>query len=222
MTRPSCPETCVTFDRFPDCDWRTGCKQPRPVEEALQGVRQSLPSPKPLRYHNRRLTRIAGKQGPGARIEAEDVLQEALTRAYQSIEKFRYRGEESFYSWLGTIAEHLIWNVSQKQSSSYLELKSDVVDDDASPGRNLRRHERFDRLEKALNRLSPDHREALVLSRFEGLKVTEIAARMKRSPNAVYKLLARAVLELKKDFGDTESLRLPDRTFRVEESSHDE
>ncbi len=176
------------------------------------------------RYRERLLGQIEARLGSKvrARIEAEDVLQETLTRAYQSIEKFRYQGEESFYSWLGTIAEHLIWNISQKQSSSYLELKSDVVDDDASPSRNLRRHERFDRLEKALNRLSPDHREALVLSRFEGLKVAEIAARMNRSPNAVYKLLARAVLELKKDFGDTESLRLPDRTFRVEESSHDE
>lgn len=176
------------------------------------------------RYRERLLGQIEARLGSKvrARIEAEDVLQETLTRAYQSIEKFRYQGEESFYSWLGTIAEHLIWNVSQKQSSSYLELKTDVADDDASPGRNLRRHERFERLEKALNRLSPDHRKALVLSRFEGLKVTEIAARMNRSPNAVYKLLARAVLELKKDFGDTESLRLPDRTFRVEESSHDE
>lgn len=176
------------------------------------------------RYRERLLGQIEVRLGSKvrARIEAEDVLQEALTRAYQSIEKFRYRGEESFYSWLGTIAEHLIWNVSQKQSSSYLELKSDVADDDASPGRNLRRHERFERLEKALNRLSPDHRKALVLSRFEGLKVTEFATRMNRSPNAVYKLLARAVLELKKDFGDTESLRLPDRTFRVEESSHEE
>ena len=176
------------------------------------------------RYRERLLGQIEARLGSKvrARIEAEDVLQETLTRAYESIEKFCYQGEESFYSWLGTIAEHLIWNISQKQSSSYLELKSDVVDDDASPSRNLRRHERFDRLEKALNRLSPDHREALVLSRFEGLKVTEIAARMNRSPNAVYKLLARAVLELKKDFGDTESLRLPDRTFRVEESSHDE
>ncbi len=176
------------------------------------------------RYRERLLGQIEARLGSKvrARIEAEDVLQETLTRAYQSIEKFRYQGEESFYSWLGTIAEHLIWNVSQKQSSSYLELKTDVADDDASPGRNLRRHERFERLEKALNRLSPDHREALVLSRFEGLKVTEIAARMNRSPNAVYKLLARAVLELKKDFGDTESLRLPDRTFRVEESSHEE
>ena len=176
------------------------------------------------RYRERLLGQIEARLGSKvrARIEAEDVLQETLTRAYQSIEKFRYRGEESFYSWLGTIAEHLIWNISQKQSSIYLELKSDVVDDDASPSRNLRRHERFDRLEQALNRLSPDHREALVLSRFEGLKVTEIADRMNRSPNAVYKLLARAVLELKKDFGDTESLRLPDRTFRIEESSHDE
>ncbi len=176
------------------------------------------------RYRERLLGQIEARLGSKvrARIEAEDVLQETLTRADQSIEKFRYQGEESFYSWLGTIAEHLIWNVSQKQSSSYLELKTDVADDDASPGRNLRRHERFDRLEQALNRLSPDHREALVLSRFEGLKVAEIAARMNRSPNAVYKLLARAVLELKKDFGDTESLRLPDRTFRVEESSHDE
>ena len=45
---------------------------------------------------------------------------------------------------------------------------------------------------------------------------------MNRSPKAVYKLLARAVLELRKDVGDTRSLNLPDRLLEVEEASDEQ
>lgn len=48
------------------------------------------------------------------------------------------------------------------------------------------------------------------------MKVPEIAQRMNRSPNAVYKLLARALVELRRNFGDTESLTLPDRRLEFE------
>jgi hypothetical protein len=44
---------------------------------------------------------------------------------------------------------------------------------------------------------------------------------MKRSPNAVKKLLARALAELKQGFGDTESLHLPERRLNVKGLDHD-
>ena len=54
-----------------------------------------------------------------------------------------------------------------------------------SPSRALRRHERLDRLQEALDSLSPDHRQVIVLARLKGLRIKEIAERMDRSPNAV-------------------------------------
>ena len=53
-------------------------------------------------------------------------------------------------------------------------------------------------------------------------RLLKIAERMNRSPNAVYKLLARALVELRQNFGDTDSLSLADRTFELEDRTDDE
>ncbi len=156
------------------------------------------------------------------KLTADDVLQETLAVAFQSIGRFSWQGEGSFYSWLGGIAEHVIANAARKKAWNHLEIKRDFSGRDPTPSKNLRRNERFDRLQDALNRLGPDHRKAILLSRVDGLKVHEIAKRMNRSPNAVYKLLARALLEMRQDFGDTESLNLPERTFESEETTSDD
>jgi RNA polymerase sigma factor (sigma-70 family) len=85
----------------------------------------------------------------------------------------------------------------------------------------MRRNERFERLREALDALSPDQREVIVLSRIEGLPVLEIAKRMERSPQAVYQLLWRAMKKLKVLFGETESLTLPHRTINHREKDSD-
>jgi RNA polymerase sigma factor (sigma-70 family) len=86
----------------------------------------------------------------------------------------------------------------------------------------MRREERWERLEKSLAALSPDHREVIRLARIEGLEVREIAARMGRTPSAVKNLLLRALKELKRSFGDTESLRLPGgRSLEAEKGGAD-
>ncbi len=78
----------------------------------------------------------------------------------------------------------------------------------------MQREERFERLEKALDGLSRDHREVIHLCRIEGLPFQEAARRMNRSADAVKMLLSRALEELKGKFGDTQSLHLPDRKLR--------
>ena len=193
------------------------------VERARSGDRQAFEALVD-RYRSRLLRQIEARMGTGiqAKLTADDVLQETFACALESIDRFCWQGEESFYNWLGGIAEHVISNAARKKSWRQLEIKREVSAGGSSPSKHLRRNERFDRLQDALNHLSADHREALLLSRVEGLKVPEIAKRMNRSPNAVYKLLARALLELRQNFGDTESLHLPDRTFEFEERTGDE
>jgi RNA polymerase sigma-70 factor (ECF subfamily) len=165
------------------------------------------------RFRPRLANQIEARLGPALRavLEVEDVLGETFACALESIERFQWRDEETFYRWLGSIAEHVIRNASRKQGWSQLALDRDVAAAGASPSADLRRGERFDRLEAALNRLSPDHRRALVLARLEGLTIEEISRRMDRSRDAVKKLLARALHELRRYFGDTESFHLPDR-----------
>ena len=92
-------------------------------------------------------------------------------------------------------------------------LECEPPGDEPSPSRSMRRGERFDRLEAALDNLSPDQRQVVELARLRGMPIKEIASRMQRSPDAVSHLLSRALKNLKETFGDTESLALPARSF---------
>ena len=81
------------------------------------------------------------------------------------------------------------------------------------PSRVMRRGERFDRFERALQSLSPDQRHVVELARLEGTPIKEIARQMKRTPDAVSQLLCRALKNMKDAIGDTESLGLPARSL---------
>ncbi len=156
-----------------------------------------------------------------ASVEAEEVVQETLLKAYESIERLEWQGEEAFYRWLGVIAEHVIWHHAEGASRFHLELDRDHAADGSSVDRTILREERQTRLERALKDLSPEYREVIVLTRIDGLKIAAVASRMGRSPNAVKKLLARALKELKHHFGDTTgSLRLPDRPLEIGGANH--
>ena len=157
-----------------------------------------------------------------ARIEVEDIIQETFVWATRSITRFRWRGEDSFYQWLRGIAEHMLLKAANQRKRDFqFELIRDVPATTAAPSKIVTRQERFDRLEQALQSLPREYREVLLLSRIQGLRVKEIAQHMNRSPNAVSLLLSRALKKLRATFGDTESLHLPDRTFREAEGEDD-
>ena len=143
----------------------------------------------------------------------EDVAQETLLKAFDALDRFEWRGERSFRQWLYGIAEHLIRNALRKRSTSIKSLSIDVPTGGEPPSHAARKAERFDRLERAIEQLSPEHREVIRLARIEGLKVAEISKRMGRTPGAIHQLLSRAMDQLKRHFGDTASLSLPDRAL---------
>ena len=151
-------------------------------------------------------------------VEVEDVIQETLLQAFRSMARFRWQGEPSFVRWLGGIAE----NVIRKEHRGLEQRRKVRLEprraEQTSPSKNLRRHERFDRLERALKSLSDDHRQVIILARIEQLRVKEIALRMNRSETAVRNLLLRALKELQECFGDTESLQLPPRSLTERDS----
>jgi RNA polymerase sigma-70 factor (ECF subfamily) len=162
-----------------------------------------------------------------AHLEPDDVVQETLLKAFKALPRLEWRGEEAFYRWLGAIAEHVILKATQRAARPFLSLEEEPADPTPSAARAMGREERVVRLERALADLSPDHREVIVLTRIDGLRIAEAAARMGRSPNAVKKLLARALEELRRRFGDTTgSLLLGDQPLELGKESggpsHDE
>ena len=152
-----------------------------------------------------------GRQVRG-KTELEDVLQETFLRAFDSISHFTWRDESGFVRWLHSIAENRIRDLLKgPRGKETLELQDLPTAESAAASRLARREERFDRLKDALAHLSADYREVILLARIEGLKIREVASRMNRSESAVKNLLLRALRELKSTFGDTKSLRLPDK-----------
>lgn len=188
---------------------------PSMVENARKGNRQAFDSlvgecRVSLEGHVRaRIGRSLRSQ-----VDPEDVLQETYGRAWKSIKSFRGKDHRTLLGWFKGIAEHVILDLADRHRRNdviYLKEPPDPGHSQPSPSKTLRREERFSRLHEALDSLSPEHREVVVLVRIEGLKIKEAAERMSRTPNAVMKLLTRALMKLKDAFGDTESLHLPPR-----------
>jgi RNA polymerase sigma-70 factor, ECF subfamily len=179
------------------------------------------------RYGPRLESLVHVRMGPKlrAKFEVDDIVQETSLSAFQSIGRFTWQGEESFYRWLtvialNTIRDHADYLEADKRAGKEVPLggrdstgtgNGGVPDaQHVSPLRNMLRHERFQKLERALDGLSPDHREVIILARLERLPLREIAQRMNRTEGAVSMLIVRALQELRKVLKTSGSMRLPD------------
>jgi RNA polymerase sigma-70 factor (ECF subfamily) len=164
------------------------------------------------------------------RVDTEDVIQETFLRVHRSLGSFAPEGDDSFFQWVVAIARNVIHDFGRQHRAARkggLDVEvslpeRDVESPSVSPSRGLRREERFARLEDALEKLSPEHREAIFLSHVQGLETSEVGRRMDRSRPAAAMLILRALRELKSHFGTTESFHLPDRPLGLGmEPSHE-
>ena len=197
------------------------------VERAQVGDRQAFDE-LAASHRSRLAALIQSRLGSSlrSRLEVDDVLQDSFLRAFQAIRRFAWQGEDSLCRWLNGIAVHVLQELASRhgrEPAAPLDEELDVRAEGVSPSKGLRRDERFERLQAALNQLGADQRQAILLARVERLAVKEIARRMNRSPDAVTQLILRAVRNLKASFGDTESLHLPDdRVLKDEGADHGE
>jgi RNA polymerase sigma-70 factor (ECF subfamily) len=117
------------------------------------------------------------------REEAWDVAQDAFIRAYQALPSFR--GQSAFYTWLFRIVMNLAADRARQRAARGRAFGTERVpeedwerfmaDHDASPDRAAAQTEDRERIVKALDSLSDDHRTIIMLSDVEGLSYREIA-----------------------------------------------
>jgi RNA polymerase sigma factor (sigma-70 family) len=69
-----------------------------------------------------------------------------------------------------------------------------------TPSAILAKQEELDRLERAIDGLKPEYRDVIVLTRIEELSYQEAAGRLGRGPEAVRKLLCRAMAALARTY----------------------
>ena len=135
--------------------------------------------------------------------DAADVVQDAFLNAYQSLRSFK--GESEFFTWLYRIAFNTAISLKRRKRATVsldgTGPETGHEPDDPSeyvrPGAALERTEEETQLQEALNRLSHEHREVLVLKDIEGMKYEEIAVILGVPVGTIRSRLHRARLELR-------------------------
>jgi RNA polymerase sigma-70 factor (ECF subfamily) len=139
-----------------------------------------------------------------ARLESRDILQATLLKSVEHLEDFQGRHTGSLLAWLAKIAEHEIRDRADHQQRQRRDAAREVrLETDAALPAVARSAlsqtiltEEAERLEAALESLTPSHREVILLRKFEELPFGEIAQRLGKSEDACRMLLARAMTAL--------------------------
>jgi RNA polymerase sigma-70 factor (ECF subfamily) len=124
------------------------------------------------KYHTKLFTMVCGIVRN--EHDAWDLAQEGFLRAWKSIHRFE--GRSSFYTWLYSITVNLaIYSLRRKARCEEIKFNEAIPSSLASPSVEYQRAEIRERVNKALARLSPEHRAVVVLKDVEGLQYHEIA-----------------------------------------------
>ena len=129
------------------------------------------------------------------RAESDDLTQELFMR----VMKYRnsYKDGQTLQFWIFQIARNMVKDHFRKMKVykdqfNPVEVMPDLQDDSNEEQLTRERH-----LYKAMNKLSEDKRELLVLSKFEGMKYEYIAALRETSVSNIKVQVHRTIKELK-------------------------
>ena len=117
--------------------------------------------------------------------DANDLLQEVFAKAFRSISGFR--GKSSFYTWIHSIAVNMTINFLKKRGRRFQMSLDDVdlnIQNDkefieltatSSPVREADLGELQQKLNEALQKLSPEHRAVVTMFDIQGMPHAEIS-----------------------------------------------
>ncbi len=140
--------------------------------------------------------------------DAYDIAQEAFSKAYRALRYFN--GQSAFYTWLHSIAVNHARNFLKKRNrrvtysldddeyGDHAEKNKNMADESvgADPERNAHLNELQIKINEALAKLSPKHREVVILHDIKGLNHTEIAVMLNISEGTLRSRLHYAHKEL--------------------------
>jgi RNA polymerase sigma-70 factor (ECF subfamily) len=217
-------------------DGLRGCKQnlrsaryirrsaaPITIERMIEGIvnhaKATIDRPlEEYRDYLRLLAQLQLSQRLQAKLDASDIVQQAMLEAHQCRAQFRGQSEAEWLAWLRAILAHTLAAAGRRfsteardsrreqsleaeleQSSSRLECL--LVADQTSPSERAARCEELVRLTQAMAQLPEDQHRVVELHHLKGLPVAEVALLMKRSRPAVVGLLFRGLNRLRELLG---------------------
>ena len=154
------------------------------------------------------------------RVDASDIVQETLLEAHRSLEQFHGESESDLTAWLRRILARRLAHAFRDHTRQRRDVRRErsleasldvsscrlqqlVASNCESPSQQAASAERLRKLADALESLTPQQREAIILHYFQSQTVPQIAAAMQRSEAAVGGLLHRGMQALKTQFGNS-------------------
>lgn len=134
------------------------------------------------------------------RADVSDILQEVYLRMLRVSNIDSIRSPEAY---LFTVAQHVVQQHTMRQSATPSAvglaklLNEPATTQDADPALALEAQQSLERLQCALEELSPKARATFILHRRDGLSFDEIAACLETSRPMVKKYLMKALLHLR-------------------------
>jgi len=140
----------------------------------------------------------------GSVEEAEDLVQDTFIQVYDKAAGYLPQG--LFRSWLFRIAGNRARSrLRRRKILRWVRFDTTVHETPApedGPLADLERKEAVAGLRRAVAKLPPRQREALVLHRFQGLKYKEVAVAMATTVPGVESLMQRAMATLRIELGE--------------------
>ena|SRR6056297_335786 len=164
----------------------------------------------------RMLARVQMRRAYQAKVGTSDMVQQTMLQAVQALDGFRGRTEAEFRGWLRQIlARHLCHldrdlhrdkrdirreqSMEQKLAKSSMRLEGLLAMDAPSPSQRAAVGEDVIRIIETMEKLPPSQREAIRLHYLEGLKLSEVATELDKTPGAIAGLLHRGMKALREE-----------------------
>jgi RNA polymerase sigma-70 factor (ECF subfamily) len=162
---------------------------------------------------------LAARPWLAARLDANDLVQQAMLKAHAARAEFRGRSEGELVAWLRQILTRTLANElrahaqakrdvgAERSLDADLDASSRRLDawlaaDQTTPSERAVHHERAAALAAAVDALPPEQREVVLLKHLHGLTVAEVGERTGRTPAAVAGLLRRGLERLRELLGE--------------------
>ncbi|HMO53626.1 MAG TPA: RNA polymerase sigma factor [Tepidiformaceae bacterium] len=131
---------------------------------------------------------------------AEDIVANVFLKAWRSAKSYR-PGSRTFQSWMFTIARNEVRDYWRSSQRTLPMLDLDITDD-GEPSQQVDPKQAGEILRRAMQGLTDDQRQVVVLRYFGNKTHEEIATIMGKREGAVRALLTRALRQMRKVMGD--------------------
>jgi RNA polymerase sigma-70 factor (ECF subfamily) len=149
-----------------------------------------------------------------SKLESVDLVQDVFVSALKDLGNFTYENEGDFVRWLARITENRLRDNLDKLHADKRDIRKEVrlnthkptIEDSfaaalepidaTTPSVIISKREEFDKLAKAIDKLKPEYREIIVLTKVEGLSYSQIGDKLGRSADAARMLFSRAMAAL--------------------------